>query len=147
MTKTGRPTKLTEETQTKIVQGIKLGATYELAAQYGGISYNTFNEWMKRGDAEIKRRSGPNVKENTTKWDTEEPFVEFYEAIKETEGEAAILWLAKIEKAATDNWQAAAWKLERRYPNNYGRQVQDVYHTHKNPVPVTLVEVNRPEDG
>jgi hypothetical protein len=48
---------------------------------------------------------------------------EFVERIREAEGRAVIGWLAKIEKAATDgNWQAAAWKLERRYPENYGRQ-------------------------
>jgi hypothetical protein len=38
--------------------------------------------------------------------------------------------LAKIEKAASDNnWAAAAWKLERRYPDVYGRTVQE--HTGK----------------
>ncbi len=35
-------------------------------------------------------------------------------------------WLAKIEKAASDGaWQAAAWKLERRYPHVYGRVVNE----------------------
>jgi len=135
---TGRPTKLNEETQARIVQGIMLGGTYELSAKYGGVSYNTFNEWMKRGAAENARRVSPSVKEHTAKWNNEQPFVEFYEAIKEAEGEAAILWLAKIEKAAIDHWQAAAWKLERRYPNDYGRQVQDLHVMGKEEEPIII---------
>lgn len=105
----GRPTKLTQEVQKRIVTAIKQGATYELAAQYGGIAYNTFNEWMKQGQA-----------------DSEGAFLEFYEAIKKAEGDAVIGWLRKIEAAAKDgNWQAAAWKLERRYPKDYGKQVHE----------------------
>ena len=104
----GRPSKLTPETQTRIVQAIRVGATYELAAQFGGIAYNTFNEWMKKGE---------NAKAGR--------YRDFYEAVKEAEGDAAIKWLAVIDKAAADSWQAAAWKLERRYPNEYGRRVVD----------------------
>lgn len=108
-----RPTKFTPDTTQKIIAAIQVGATYELAAQYGGVSYNTFNEWMKKGEA---AQSGA--------------FLEFYEAIKAAEGRAAVGWLAKIEAAASDgNWQAAAWKLERRYPEKYGRQVQTQHMT------------------
>lgn len=106
----GRPTKLTPETQKRIVDGIRMGATYELAAQYGGVSYDTFNNWIKAG---VDAKSGS--------------YFEFFNAVKRAEGEAAIGWLAKIEKAANDGeWQAAAWKLERRYPQNYGRHVQEI---------------------
>jgi transposase len=104
-----RPTKLTPDTHKRIVQAIQLGATYELAAQYGGVAYNTFNEWMKAGEA---NKTGA--------------FREFYDAVKEAEGKGAIGWLAKIEAAANDgSWQAAAWKLERRYPHEYGKTVVD----------------------
>ena len=101
----GLPTKRTPENLQKIVQAIKLGATYELAANYAGMSYETFNEWRK-ADVEVS------------------------EAIKQAEGQAAVLLLSKIEQAATDgNWQAAAWKLERRYPKMYGRTVQEQEHS------------------
>lgn len=105
----GRPSKLTPETQQRIVQAIEVGATYELAAQYGGVHYDTFRRWMEQGGAAKAGR-----------------FFEFYEAIKAAEGKAAIKWLALIDKAAVDTWQAAAWKLERRYPRDYGRTVQEV---------------------
>jgi hypothetical protein len=117
-----RPTKLTAETQAKIERAIRMGATYELAAKFGGVSYNTFNEWRKRGEAELERRDNPRVKEGTEQWIQEQPFLEFYETIQKAEGDAAVGWLAKIEKSANDgSWQAAAWKLERRYPENYNR--------------------------
>lgn len=119
-----RPTKLTPETQEKIITAIEQGATYELAAQYGGVSYDTFNNWMNRARAETTRLENPRTKEDVD----EAPYVQFFNAVKEAEGRAAVKWLIKIEKAASDgNWQAAAWKLERRYPKEYGRTV----HEHK----------------
>jgi hypothetical protein len=52
---------------------------------------------------------------------------EFSDAVKKAEGQAAVGWLAKIEKAANEGeWQAAAWKLERRYPQSYGRKVTEM---------------------
>lgn len=93
-----RPTKYTPETVEKILEAIRKGATYELAAGYAGITYETFNAWMKAKPT-------------------------FSVAVKAAEGVAALGWLEKIEAAANDgNWQAAAWKLERRYPRDYGRQ-------------------------
>ena len=121
-----RPTKLTPDAQQRIAQAIQLGATYEQAANYGGVSYNAFNEWMKRG---TDANSGK--------------FRQFYEAIKDAEGKSVVGWLAKIEKAANDgNWQAAAWKLERRYPGDYGRQ--RIEHTGADGGPIVIVEWDEP---
>lgn len=119
-----RPTDLTPATQRRIVRALKAGATFKLAAQYGGISYNTFNEWRKRGKAELDRADGARV--HTDIRESERPFVEFYEATKKAEADAAIKWLEEIDKAAkAGNWPAAAWKLERRYPEEYGRRIVD----------------------
>lgn len=97
-----RPTKLTPDVQQRICDAVGIGATYEHAAAYGGVAYETFNGWRKR-------------------------YVQFSEALKAAEGRAVVGWLAKIEKAASDGtWQAAAWKLERRYPTIYGRTVQQI---------------------
>lgn len=96
-----RPTKYAPEVVQRIVQAIELGATHELAAAYGGISVDTMASWRKR-------------------------YPDFSEQIKTAEGRAAVKWLAKIEQAASDGtWQAAAWKLERRYPQDYGRTVTE----------------------
>ena len=94
----GRTTKMTGDVEIKLMQAIKLGATHSMACAYAGISLTTFYAWKSK---------------NT----------QFSDAVKEAEATGAITWLAKIEKAASDgSWQAAAWKLERRYPNDYGRR-------------------------
>ncbi len=104
----GRPTKLTPETTAKLCEAIRLGSTYELACNSAGVSYNRFNEWRKAGEV------AKNGK-----------FREFYNTIKKAEGDAAKKWLQHVEDAAQDgNWQAAAWKLERRYPDNYGKRIK-----------------------
>ena len=92
-----RRSKYTPDVVERITQALAVGATYQLACDYAGISYQTFLNWQ-------------------------ESKVEFFEAVKEAEGRAAVRWLSRIEKAAEDTWQAAAWKLERRYPEMYGRQ-------------------------
>ena len=94
----GRPTKYTQEIVAAIIRAIELGSTYELACNGVGISHETFCEWRRR-------------------------YPEFLEAVKEAEGRGVANWLAQIETAANNgNWQAAAWKLERRYPHSYGRR-------------------------
>jgi hypothetical protein len=94
----GRKSKYTPETVGKLLQAIKLGATYKLACDYAGIDQSTFHDWMKNKP-------------------------EFSTQLKEAEGSGAVGLLARIQKEATDGtWQAAAWILERRYPDMYGRQ-------------------------
>jgi transposase len=111
----GRPTKLTLDVQEKICQAIQMGATYVIACQYAGLAYNTFNEWMKAGESASTGR-----------------FHDFCEAVNAAEGRGAIKNLALIDKAAQDGaWQAAAWKLERRYPKDYGRRMIDMNHSGK----------------
>lgn len=122
----GRPTKLTSETVKKLTDAIRAGATYALACKYAGISHQTFAEWQRKGQAELVRRDNPRVKEGTPEWIAGQEFVTFLEAIQKAEGDAALGWLLKIEQAANQgHWQAAAWKLERRYPREYGRTVQE----------------------
>jgi hypothetical protein len=100
-----RRSKLTPAVQQRICDAIGIGATYELAAAYGGVAFETFRRWREGNRA-------------------------FCAAIESAEARAVVGWLAKIEKAASEGtWQAAAWKLERRYPADYGRTVQQVEHS------------------
>jgi hypothetical protein len=109
----GRRSKYTPETVDKLTQAIRLGATYELASLYAGIDVSTFHAW---------RNAKPD----------------FSDAIKAAEGEGAIKHLANIDRAANGiknadghwvelpDWKASAWKLERRYPQMYGRQAVEI---------------------
>ena len=102
-TTTGRPTKRTPEAHSRIIQAIKMGATRRLAALYAGMSETAFYEWQ-----------------------AEE--VEFAESIKAAEASRSLRWLATIEKASELSWQAAAWKLERLMPDEYGRKTRTEVH-------------------
>lgn len=103
----GRPPKYTQERADKVLHGIRLGATYEHAAAYAGISPDTLARWRASNAA-------------------------FADRITLAEGAAVIGWLARIEKAADDgDWRAAAHKLERRYPHDYGKTVNEQQLTGK----------------
>ena len=129
----GRPSKLTPETTKKLIDAIKIGATYEHASQYAGISYPTLRRWMVAGE---KANKGE--------------YHDFYNSVKKAESDAVVISLAEIKKAVQDGtWQAAAWLLERRYPNDYGRQIQRVEHTGEmgvNVAGITNIRENRDED-
>lgn len=99
-----RRDKLTPEIQEKVVQAIALGATYEVAATYSGIRRETIWRWVKRGEGERNGR-----------------YKAFADAVKAADGKSAVQALANIRAAAKGSWQANAWLLERRYPEQYGR--------------------------
>jgi hypothetical protein len=101
-----RKTILTEEIQRHMCQAFEIGATDRIACDFAGIGEATYYEWMEKGKAGRK------------------PYAEFAEQVTLSKGRAAMGWLAKIERAANQgDWRAAAWKLERRYPDDFGRTI------------------------
>lgn len=96
-------TKLTPELQERIVAFLRAGNYVETASACAGIHKDTFYEWCKKG------RKG------------EEPFATFVAAVDKAIAESEARDVALIGKAATENWQAAAWRLERKMPHKWGR--------------------------
>ena len=83
--------KRTADRARKICDGLRLGMTYKLAAQYAGISETTLWDWAATDPA-------------------------FSESMKDAEATNAAQALAYIVKAARDgNWTASAWLLEIRH--------------------------------
>lgn len=94
----GSLAKLNEETKGRLIEGIRLGMTNKLAAQYAGIAESTFYLWRDRA------RAG------------EPEYLELMESLKRAEAQSAAHALAVIKKAAQEGtWSAAAWLLERRH--------------------------------
>lgn len=116
--KRGRPTKLNPQVQRDIVDAIGTGMPYELAARYGGVSYHSFNNWMKRGRAEADRLEKPRTRPKQS----ETPFLDFFEAVKDAEARGAMTNLLLIRQHAQSEWRAAAWLLERRHPESFGKR-------------------------
>lgn len=96
-------TKLTPELQEKILLHLRVGAYVETAAACAGIHKDTFYEWMKKGARGIA------------------PYAAFADAVHRAIAESESRDLATVLKASTKFWQAAAWRLERRFPEKYGR--------------------------
>lgn len=125
----GRPTKRTKEVEVKIGEALRAGNTRKAACHYAGISQETFCTWV-------------------------EQFPEFSELVKKAEADCEVAFVAVIKKAAVGHpatkivtksrtingvtetetttteyteysWQAGAWWLERRKPEDYARFVLD----------------------
>lgn len=101
-----RPTKLSPELEAQIVTLLRAGNYPETAAAAAGISRATFYNWLREG-ARAKR----GVKR------------QFRDRVLRAIAESEALDLEVIRKASAEHWQAAAWRLERRFPDRYGRRV------------------------
>ena len=97
----------------KLCQAILVGATYELAALYAGISADTFARWRQRAATARPGTALARLRDRLT----------------EAEGQAALRWLAQIQAAASADWRAAAYMLERRYPEMYAKQIVEQRHS------------------
>lgn len=126
-----RPTKLTPEIQEKICNAIRAGNYIETAAAYSGVAKSTVFDWMRRGARE-KERVGKNTRARIRK--KEVPYVEFSDAVEKALADAEVIDVDIIRRAAKENWQAAAWRLERKFPDRWGRREKveaDVSHSGK----------------
>lgn len=93
----GRPTKRFPEIEQAILQALRVGNTRTDSALAAGISRETLRRWMAD--------------------------VAFSGSVEKAEAEARLRFVAQIAKAAAaGNWQAAAWNLERRDHENWGRR-------------------------
>lgn len=101
----GRPPKLTPESQAKVVTAIAAGNYREVAAQYAGISKGTFYHWMELGESQAEGK-----------------YKDFFDSVKKAEADAEAGSVAIIRKAAVENWQAAAWYLERKHPDRWAKK-------------------------
>jgi hypothetical protein len=102
----GRKSILNLKLQREIGKNIKLGMPLKFAAEAAGITETTFYNWMARGEKETKGQ-----------------YFEFFGYIKQCQSEAVQTHLNLITNAAKGgSWQASAWILERRHPEEFGRR-------------------------
>lgn len=104
--KGGRPSKATEETMNKILDGIKAGMSYEGACGVARVSWVTFDKWRKAGEA-----------------GESEKFIGFLRELRYAEAIAEAEMLKKLKEDPDTKW--VAWRLERRFPDRWGRVNQN----------------------
>lgn len=116
-----RPTKLNTEVHEAVCKALRAGNNRPASCAFGGITYQTMLNWSKRAQASIQALQGGESID-----DSELPFVEFLEGVQKAEGQAEVGAVAIIQKAAREGidgqWQAAAWWLERKFPDRWGRR-------------------------
>lgn len=105
----GRPTALNDERVMAILRVLRAGGHMDTAAQAAGIAVRTLHGWLQRGTSDDVRDA---------------PFRQFREAVEQTMAESETRNVAIIATAAQSNWQAAAWLLERTYPERWARPSQ-----------------------
>lgn len=101
----GRPTILNQELTNELVKYIRTGNYIETACAIVGVAKQSVYNWMKQG------RRGESLET-----------AEFLDAIEKALAESEARDVVLIGKAAEKNWCAAAWRLERKNPERWGRK-------------------------
>lgn len=126
--------KISEDRIQRIARAFRIGAAESHAAMAGGIHHGTLLEWQRVGN-ELRESGTPEEELD----DVQKLYVKFVNEIDDARSEMVEELMGIIQTAAATSWQAAAWKLERLYPQLYGRTTithsgdpeQPIRHTHK----------------
>ena len=127
----GRPTKLTTELTEEIAKYLRAGNYIETTAALVGINRDSIYEWLKRGAAEQERLM-KNPRARIRK--REQIFVEFSDTVKQAQSQSEAMLVGLVGKAAEKNWTAAAWRLERKFPDKWGRTERNVATAQDDPL-------------
>jgi hypothetical protein len=93
-----RRSKRTPEVEARLLDAVRGGNTLKAACAYAGIGVQTMDDWRDR-------------------------FRDFRDALTRAQAAPEVRNVAIIQQAASEDWRAAAWWLERRRPEDYGRRV------------------------
>jgi hypothetical protein len=118
---TGRPpTVPTEEQAAAIATARGSGMGWKHSAWAAGISPMTLLRWRDRGEL------------------GESPYDAFVDRVERARGEWVRGRLSQIQAAASEDWRAAGWLLERAEVQEYGRRVMEHQGQDGGPVDVTV---------
>ncbi len=104
----GRPPLLTPAVQAKLCELLASGVIIKTAAGFVGVSKATIHRWMALG-----RKKGSGI------------YRQFRQEVLRALAQAEIREVLVINKAGPKDWRAAAWILERRWPERWGRTTRD----------------------
>ena len=131
----GRPTTLTPQVLEDVRRLLPTCLYIETVADFISLDRTTVRKWLKRGAKEHQRLSR-NKRAKARQ--AEAIYMELFLTYKKALAEGLIYDLGIIKKAAADQvvtdesgvtvavrpgqWQAAAWRAERRFPGQWGRK-------------------------
>ncbi len=95
----------------------------ETACAFLGVSRQSVYNWRKRGQREVERMA----EEKTSLCRASELlYVKFFYVYVKAMATSEIRANSVIMQAGQVTWQAAAWQLERRYPERYGTHKHEI---------------------
>jgi hypothetical protein len=131
----GRPTALTPQVLEDVRRLLPTCLYIETVADFISLDRTTVRKWLKRGAKEhqrVSRNKRAKIRQ------AEALYLELFLTYKKALAEGLIYDLGIIKKAAADQvvtdesgvtvavrpgqWQAAAWRAERRFPGQWGRK-------------------------
>lgn len=97
-----RPSKHTSDLQDRVCLLIAAGNTNRISARAAGLGVRTFYDWMN---------------------DDRAPYVGFQAAVASARGQSEAILVSRVARAASaGSWRAAAWLLERRFPERWAKK-------------------------
>lgn len=108
----GRPTKFTKPIRAKILEGMKSGLWRKDAAAYAGVSREALHDWLEIA----KKQEAAGMSE------TDSDYIHFSHDLEIAEAQYKFRLIGRITTASMKDWKAAAWILERKHPDEYGRK-------------------------
>ena len=97
---------LTESIANRLVDLVRRGNFLAVACKACGVTPSQLHKWLERG------HSGDSH------------YRDFALRLHAAQAEAEIDLVETLNEAASRDWKAAAWKLERKYPDRYGPRLE-----------------------
>ena len=102
----GRKPKLTKNLIENLEKALEAGNYIDTACDYVGINRGTLYRWLSEAE---QKNAKPILKELS-------------DTVRRARAVAEMRNVLRIQQAADDSWQAAAWWLERSHSKKWGRQ-------------------------
>jgi transposase len=119
----GRKPKLTKELIELLATALQNGNYIETACDFAGINRATLYRWLQESEADDAK---PILKELS-------------DTVRKARAQAEMRNVLRIQKAADDSWQAAAWWLERSQPKKWSKQTNvELSGVNGNPISVAV---------
>ncbi len=112
-----RPTRLTKPLIEQLATYIENGNFAQDACKLADVSEAGYYKWLATGRAILEGEIEKTRANALT--------VELVEAIKHADAKFKAYHLSNINRASRTTWQASAWMLERRFPEEYGRRAEN----------------------
>jgi len=109
----GRPCSLTVEMSAAICEVIASGCPFNYACDAVGITYKTFKSWRRQGNSDLRAKKLS-------------AYSAFCTALKKANGQFVAEGVKRIKEASQRHWTAYAWLLERRHPEDFATDRQEL---------------------